>query len=99
MKKRGQLYQENPERWSQDSNKCVTYEVMFKGYIMKPGTQFRIKDDRNIYTFLCLVSKLDNGSAWIEATSIEGFKSIRPEKITGIVGLKKSYVKKVNNVK
>lgn len=84
-----------PERWGHDPNKCVTYEFQFKKHTVTPGMKFKIKNDRTIYTFRCLVTDIVTGATWIEAMSIMGFKFLRPEKVMSLVGIKKSYRKKV----
>ena len=83
------------ERWGMDPNKTVSYEFTFGKHVVKPGTQVKIKNDRGTYTFLCLVHNTKLDTTWLELTGPEGFKSVRIERISGIVGLKRSYKKKV----
>lgn len=85
----------NPPRWASDPNKRVTYEFQFKSHLVRPGMQFKLKNDRTIYTFKCLVTDIVTGATWVEAISMMGFKFVRPEKIMSLVGIKKSYRKKV----
>lgn len=84
------------ERWDTDPNKAVSYEFDFKGQLVKPGQKFKLKNDRNVYTFHCLVHNVISGTTWIEATSTEGFHSFRPEKVFKLIGIKRSYAKNVS---
>lgn len=83
-------------RWSKDPNKAVVYSFDFRGIEVKPGMKFRLKNDRNIYTFHCLVTNIRTGAVWIECTSPEGFFSFRPERVFKLEGIKRSYKKNVN---
>jgi hypothetical protein len=84
---KSKIYKENPPRWSSRPDFIVDYEFEFKGIPIHPGTKFRIKNERTIFTFECLVTNT-KGSTWIEAISPEGFRSIRLEKIARIEGKK-----------
>lgn len=91
------------ERWSDSPNKEVVYELLFKKELMKPGTQFKIKNDRTVYTFHCLVHNKtidENGqeviSTWIECMSNKGYRSIRPERIMKVITAKRSYKNNVD---
>lgn len=84
------------ERWEGDVNKAVAYEFEFNGQIVKPGQKFKLKNDRLVYTFHCLVHNIRTGTSWIEATSENGFHSFRPEKVFKLIGIKRSYSKNVN---
>jgi len=94
MIKRTPLYKENPPRYSHDDDKVVTYEFQFKGKLVTPGMKFKIKNDRTIYTFICLVHALKADSTWVEAMSVNGSKAVRIEKISQIIVPKRSYKKR-----
>jgi hypothetical protein len=85
----------NPDPWARDPNKRVAYEFLFNGHLVTPGMQFRVKGDRIVYTFQCLVTDVVTGSTWIQAITQIGFKFPRPEKVTTLVGVKRSYKKKL----
>ncbi len=75
----------------------VQYELSFGQDIIKPGNKIRIKNDRTIYQFRCLVhnSKLD--TTWIDCISADGgWRSFRIEKLKCLVKPKKSRKRKVN---
>lgn len=93
MNKRQPLYKEKPERWSNNADKIITYDFEFKGMLVKPGMKFKIKNDRNTYTFLCMVHAIAKDLTWIECSSPEGFKSVRVDKISRILVSKRSYNK------
>lgn len=95
MNKRIALYKTNPARWANDEDKAITYEFDFKGTLVKPGMQFKLKNDRNTYIFICLVHAISLDKTWIECSSLEGFKSARIDKISRILVPKRSYKKRV----
>jgi len=84
----------NRERWALDPDKHVSYIFDFKGIEVKPGMQFKIKNERTTFTFICLVHNIKIDTTWIECQTPEGFRAVRPEKITKLVGIKKSYRRK-----
>jgi hypothetical protein len=86
-------YNGSTERWAKDSNKHVTYEFTFKGTIIKPGTQLRLKDDYTTYTFACLVTDVKLNKTWMELTCSKGFRAKTIDRISRIVGVKRSYTK------
>lgn len=86
------LYKENPPRWSARPDFIVCYEFEFKGRMVHPGMKFRIKNERTIFVFQCIVTNTE-GTTWIEAISPEGYRSVRLERISRIEG-KKSRLKK-----
>lgn len=94
MNKRTQI-ERDTSRWATDPDKAVVYEMTFKGDIIKPGQRFKIKNDRTIYTFHCLVTNIKSGTTWIECACETGYYSFRPEKMYKLVGIKKSRRKKV----
>jgi len=81
-------------RWSQRPEMLVSYEFEFKGQVVKPGMQFKVKNERTILTFTCLVHNSKLGTTWVDCLSSEGYRAVRPEKITKLVGIKRSYKKK-----
>lgn len=89
------LYKENPPRWGARPEMAVTYEFEFRGVTVKPGMKFKMKNDRTIFTFTCLVTNMKTQDTWIEAMTSEGFRSIRPEKVYKLIGIKKSRLKKI----
>lgn len=97
MNKRDQVTRDT-SRWAGDDNKVVTYEMTFKGDIIKPGQRFRIKHDRTVYTFHCLVTNIKTGSTWIECACESGFYSFRPERMYKLTGVKRSRQKKMVKV-
>lgn len=98
MIKRTSKKKRDTSRWAYHEDKAVVYEFQFGRTTVTPGMKFRIKNDRTEYTFQCLVTNTSTGAVWIEAISPEGFKSVRPEKISRVLGTKKrSYRKKVDS--
>lgn len=95
MNRKKYAYSGNTERWGQDVDKSVAYEFEFKSQLIKPGMQLRFKNDHSIYTFKCLVTQVSTGNTWLELTSTTGFHSKRIEQISRVVGIKRSYKKKV----
>jgi hypothetical protein len=91
VNKRNALYKEKPERWAADPDKYVSYEFKWKNIEVKPGVQFKLKNDRNIYTFICLVHNTKLDTTWIECSSGEGFKSVRISRVSKVLVPKRSY--------
>lgn len=85
-------------RWAEDPDKAVSYEFQFNGHPVKPGQKFKLKNDRLVYTFHCLVHNIKTGTSWVECVSDEGYHSFRPEKVFKLVGIKRSYTKRKKNV-
>jgi hypothetical protein len=87
-------YKGDTTRWALDPNKQVSYEFQFQGGIVTPGMELRIRDDRAVYKFLCLVydSKLDK--TWLELSCVMGFRAKTIDKVTKVIGLKKTKRKK-----
>lgn len=89
-------------RWAKDESKTLVYELQFKNGLIVPGTKFKLKHDRSIYTFHCLVhcKRIVDGveiiSSWVECMSAEGYKSVRPERISKVMAPKRSYKRNVN---
>lgn len=95
IRKRDQLYSENPERWGNDPNKFVSYELEFDGTIMEPGTKFKVKGEHTIYVFTCLVHHIEKDVTWIECQEEKGgYRSFYPSKISKVMTAKRSYRKK-----
>lgn len=83
------------DRWALDSGKHVTYEFEFKGQLVKSGMQLKFKNDHATYTFKCMVSKIGTDTVWLELLSSTGFHSKRVDQISKVVGIKRSYKKKL----
>lgn len=91
-------YKGSLERWALDENKHVSYELEFKGQIIKVGTQLKLKNDHTTYNFLCLVHDIKLDKTWMELSGPTGFYSKTVDRISKIVGIKRSYAKKAANV-
>jgi hypothetical protein len=83
------------ERWALDSDKHVTYEFEFKGQLVTAGMQLKFRNDHATYTFKCMVSKLGTDVVWLELISPTGFHSKRIDQVSKVVGIKRSYKKKL----
>lgn len=95
MNKKNQLYDVSPERWSNDPNKYVSYELDFNGYMMKPGTRFKIKGEHTIFIFTCLVHNISKDVTWIDCLEVNGgFRAFYPSKISKVIMPKRSYRRK-----
>jgi len=95
MKKKDQLYDSPPARWSTDVNKAVFYELDFNGFTMKPGTKFKIKSEHTIFIFDCLVHNISKDVTWVECQEEKGgFRSFYPSKISKVITPKVSYRRK-----
>jgi hypothetical protein len=96
-RKTARKYPSNPDRWSHDENKHISYEFKFKNTVVTPGMTLTLRHDRTKYRFICLVhdSRLDK--TWIELLSDEGYKSARVERVTKVLStVKRSRAKKQN---
>lgn len=95
MRKKEQLYDKKPERWSNDPNKVVTYELEFNGFIMKPGTKFKVKGEHTIFIFTCLVHNITKDVTWVDCLEEKGaFRAFYPSKISKVIMPKRSYRRK-----
>jgi hypothetical protein len=95
MKNKTKLYDSSPERWSTDPNKAVFYELEFRGFMMKPGTKFKIKGEHTIFIFACLVHNISKDVTWVECQEEKGgFRSFYPSKIAKVIAPKVSYRRK-----
>jgi hypothetical protein len=82
-------------RWASDPDKSVSYEFDFKGQLVTPGMQLKVRNERVNHTFICLVTTISTGKTWLETITPEGYRSPRIENIMSVVGVKRSYKKKV----
>ncbi len=90
-------YKGDTTRWALDKNKTVTYEFEFKKQLVKAGTQLKLKNDHSTYTFLCLVHDSVLDKTWLELSSNTGYYSKTIDRVSAVVGIKRSYKKKLTN--
>lgn len=82
-------------RWAGHPTKHVSYEFEFKGQVVTPGMHIKLKNDHAVYTFTCLVYDDRLDKTWIEVLGPYGFGAKTLDKIASIVGIKRSYKKKL----
>lgn len=87
-------YKGSVERWALDENKHVSYEFEFQGQLVTAGMQLKLKNDHATYNFLCLVHDVRLDRTWLELSGPTGFYSKRIDRVSRIVGIKRSYAKK-----
>ncbi len=74
----------------------IFWELKFDKDVLTPGTRFRIKNDRNTYSFDCFAHNIKLDVTWVDARCIETgeFRSFRVDRIKSVVKTKISRVKK-----
>lgn len=78
----------------QDQDYIVEIELHLNGKYIKPGTLLKIKHDRTAWTFVTMYHNLEKDVQWINLMSPMGYKSVRPDKISGEFIAKRSRRKK-----
>lgn len=81
----------------QDQDYIVEVELFLDGNYVKPGTLLKIKHDRTAWTFVTMYHNLEKDVQWVNLMSPMGYKSVRPDKITGEFIAKRSRRKKVSD--
>lgn len=90
--------QVNTEPYATNDDIFVTYELEYKGDVIKPGTKIKISGTTNTFVFKCLAHNISLDSTWIDCwdDNTKGIRAFHVERLKGVVKPKRSRRHKPN---